>query len=145
MRKRQSADTAGAYRRCRPHRKRSIAMPHLIEHTATPGVREHTATLRLRAGDEATCRGLARRVLHIRGGAAWITQHHDTRDYVVAAGDEVHIVNDGPVIVHAIADVLVDVRRPEPARRLQRALQGALARLSRRPRQGAPDCPPAMR
>lgn len=110
-----------------------------------PALLQHTATLSVRAGHETTCRGLARRVLRIRDGAAWVTQHHDVRDYILAPGDEVRIANDGPVIVHGLADVLIEVRRPVPARRLGRVLGSALGRLLGRARRAAPQTPSATR
>ncbi len=109
-----------------------------------PAPLQQTATIRLEARREATFRGLAERLLRVRRGAAWITQHRDACDYIVAAGDEVRIAGDGAVIVQALTDVVIDVMRPAPVSRARAALR-AIVGAVRRPPVGAPASHPVPR
>jgi hypothetical protein len=49
------------------------------------------------------------RVMH---GEVWITRHHDARDYLLGAGEELEHNGKGTTLVTAIRDAGVQVLRP---------------------------------
>jgi hypothetical protein len=75
-----------------------------------------TTPLRLPAGADLALRGLELALVRVRRGGIWLTQHHDVRDYLLYAGDEVRIDNAGTVVMQALADAEVDLVRPRAGR-----------------------------
>jgi len=86
--------------------------------------------IRLAAGDATSKDRLAGRTVRVRRGRVWLTQHADPRDYFLQRGEEVRIANAGAVVIHALADAVVEVRADE--RPLPTDFRVAIARLVRR-------------
>ncbi len=57
----------------------------------------------------AAVRGL---VLRVRGGALWITQHKDTQDHVVRAGEAFLADRAGPMVIQPLGNVELAVEWP---------------------------------
>jgi hypothetical protein len=100
--------------------------------------------IRLADGHAIAQDRLAGRTVRIRRGRVWLTQYADARDYFLACGDELRIDTAGAVVMHALADAVVEVRAeaPAPAPRLLPRIRDAAARLVRRFRAASvPACP----
>jgi len=53
-------------------------------------------------------------------GELWLTQHADTRDYVVRAGREFRLESEGRVIFHALRESSITLVAPVPAQYARR-------------------------
>jgi len=52
-------------------------------------------------------------VIHCVTGTLWVTQHGDSKDYLLGPGQVLRIENDGPALAHAVRSATL---RLEPAR-----------------------------
>lgn len=87
-----------------------------------------TTPVRLAAGDDLALHGLRHALVRVRRGGIWLTQHRDTRDHLLYAGDEVRIDSGGTVVMQALADAEVDLVRPRGRRGPAAACLAALLR-----------------
>ena len=51
--------------------------------------------------------------LHVRAGDVWVTQHGDSRDYVLKAGDSMTLSGKGTTLAMAYEPSLLDLRRKD--------------------------------
>jgi hypothetical protein len=77
---------------------------------------------------------LAGDCLRVRLGEVWVTQHADTRDYMLKAGDSLALNDEGPALAVAYQPTLLDLFRADPAReRVEgKATRGRLRSLLRK-------------
>jgi DUF2917 family protein len=53
--------------------------------------------------------------LRVRSGEVWVTQHDDSRDYMLKAGDSLALNGKGATLALAYQPTLLDLFRDEPA------------------------------
>jgi Protein of unknown function (DUF2917) len=75
--------------------------------------------IELRSGAVTLARNQLIRIDHGRGavircldGLLWVTQHHDSKDYVLTAGENLRIHSHGPALIHAMKPASVRVEAP---------------------------------
>ncbi len=89
----------------------------------------------------ALARGAMHRILNGRGwqiyvseGELWLTQHHDTRDFVLKAGESFTLDRDGLAIACAMSPAVIVLSAPTPVRsplaRAWSAISAPLARIA---------------
>jgi DUF2917 family protein len=54
--------------------------------------------------------------LRVRSGEVWLTQHEDSRDYLLKTGDSMVLSGKGLALATACQPTLLDLFRPDPAR-----------------------------
>lgn len=55
-------------------------------------------------------------VVRVVIGTVWLTQHHDTADYVMGAGESMVLSGAGTTLIHACKDSLLHLVAPERTR-----------------------------
>jgi Protein of unknown function (DUF2917) len=53
--------------------------------------------------------------LRVRSGEVWVTQHADSRDYMLRTGDSLALNSKGPTLAVAYRPTLLDLFRKDPA------------------------------
>ncbi len=71
--------------------------------------------LALTAGQTATLRDAQGTRIECLSGSLWITQEHDTRDFVLGPGEDLRLDRAGATLVHAFEPSLVLVLESRPA------------------------------
>ena len=69
--------------------------------------------------------------LHVRFGDVWVTQHHDTNDYLLKTGDSMVLSGKGVTLATAYKPTLLDLYRKDPVavrEQVERAARRARAR-----------------
>ncbi len=100
--------------------------------------------IRLPEGHAMAQDRIAGRTVRVRRGRVWLTQHADWRDYFLDCGQEMRIDSAGAVVIHALADAVVEVRADASAASspLASRIRDAIGRLARRCRGASvPACP----
>ncbi len=67
--------------------------------------------------------------VRVRSGRVWLTQHNDTKDYILNTGDTMALAGAGTTIVTAHEPTLLDLYRQDPV-----ALREQITRRSHRAR-----------
>lgn len=67
--------------------------------------------------------------LHVRFGDVWVTQHKDSKDYVLKTGDSMTLSGKGATLATAFKPTLLDLYRKDPL-----AVREQLERKARRAR-----------
>jgi len=55
-------------------------------------------------------------VVRVVTGTVWLTQHHDTTDYVMSGGESMVLSGAGTTLIHACKDSLLHMVAPESDR-----------------------------
>jgi len=87
----------------------------------------------------ALARGAMHRIVNGRGwqiqvaeGELWLTQDHDSRDYLLRAGESFTVERDGMTIVCAMRPAVITLSAPTPAGgMLARVWQAVIAPLAK--------------
>ena len=61
--------------------------------------------------------------LRVRFGDVWVTQHADTKDYMLRAGDSMALSGKGATLAVAYKATVLELHRSQPAARARRRLQ----------------------
>jgi Protein of unknown function (DUF2917) len=67
--------------------------------------------------------------LHVRFGDVWVTQHGDSKDYVLGPGQSMTLSGDGATLAMAYKSSLLDWHRAEPRAAREPAARVVLALL----------------
>jgi hypothetical protein len=59
-------------------------------------------------------------VVRVVTGSVWLTQHHDTTDYVMGAGESMLLSGAGTTLIHACKDSSLQFVAPEITRSLRK-------------------------
>jgi len=70
----------------------------------------------LKCGAQLVLKPGAGTAVHVVEGSVWLTQHHDTRDYVMRAGEGMALKGVGKTLIHAFEDSSLRFSAPENTR-----------------------------
>jgi hypothetical protein len=75
------------------------------------------AAIHLEPGEVLTMRDAVGTTVRVLSGRAWLTQEHDTQDYILEAGESFVIGKRGLTVVNGLSDATFSVLDPDALRR----------------------------